>query len=433
MAGHEPYISLALALAAGLLIGLEREQSRPAIETRRAFLGGIRTFPIIALTGAVSVLLAKEVGPWALVVAGLGVSSLLVVVHWRDEQAGHPGLTSEAAALVTFLLGALAPATQAIVSVERRIFVVSSLAVTTTMLLSTKAQLREFSTRVSKDDVIATLKFLLLAVVLLPILPDEPLGPYGALNPYRIGFMVLLIAGIGFVGYVAMRLWGHGKGLLVTGAVGGLVSSTAVTLASAARAKQTPTLAGLAALAVVAASTIMFARVLVTTFIVERALFLAVFPPLVVMGATGLVLCAALYLRLKKAENPTSSVELTNPFELTQALKFGAFFVAILIVSRWATDTFGAGGSYVTGALAGLTDVDAITLSMANLVKSGGLDVPVAARTVVLATGSNTLVKGGLALVLGGVPFGKKVLAVFGVMLAAGLLTMMLVERGQVP
>jgi uncharacterized membrane protein (DUF4010 family) len=371
-------------------------------------------------------MLAKDVGPWALAVAGLGLSSLLVVVHWRDEQAGHPGLTSEAAAIVTFLLGALALASQAIPSVERRIFVVASLAVATTMLLSTKAQLREFSTRVSKDDVIATLKFLLVAVVLLPILPDEPLGPYGALNPYRIGFMVLLIAAIGFVGYVAMRLWGHGKGLLVTGAVGGLVSSTAVTLASAARAKQTPELSGLAGLAVVVASTIMFVRVLVTTFIVERSLFFALLPPLAAMGGTGLVLCAVLYFRQKKAEHPATTVTLTNPFELTQALKFGAFFMAILVVSRWATDTFGEGGSYVTGLLAGLTDVDAITLSMANLVKSGGLDVKVAERTVVLATCSNTLVKGGMSLVLGGALFGKKVLAVFGVVLAVGLVTMLL-------
>ncbi|MEW5741523.1 MAG: MgtC/SapB family protein [Myxococcota bacterium] len=424
---YEPYISLALALAAGLLIGLEREQSRPVTETRRGFPGGIRTFPIIALAGGVAVMLSKQVGPWALVVAGLGLSALLVVVHWRDEQSGHPGLTSEAAAIVTFLLGALALADQAIVQVERRIFVVASVAVVTTMLLSTKAQLREFSTRVSKDDVIATLKFLVVAVVMLPILPDAPYGPYGALNPYRIGFMVLLIAAIGFVGYVAMRLWGHGKGLLVTGAVGGLVSSTAVTLASAARAKQTPELAGLAGLAVVLASTIMFARVLVTTFIVERSLFLALLPPLAAMGGTGLVLSAVLYFRQKKEEGPATTVQLTNPFELTQALKFGAFFVAILVVSRWATDTFGESGSYVTGALAGLTDVDAITLSMANLVKGGALDVKVAERTVVLATCSNTLVKGGLSLVLGGTLFGKKVLAVFGVVLAIGLVTMLLV------
>jgi uncharacterized membrane protein (DUF4010 family) len=345
---YEPYLSLALALAAGLLIGLEREQSRPTVEAPRGFLGGIRTFPLVALMGAVAVLLAKQVGPWALVVAGLGLATLLTVSHQRDAAAGHPGLTSEVAALLTFLLGALAMADGAVPDLKRRIFIVAALAVTTTMLLSTKAQLRQFTTRVSKVDVIATLKFLVVAVVLLPILPDEPLGPYGALNPYRIGFMVLLIAGIGFVGYVAMRLWGQGRGLLVTGAVGGLVSSTAVTLASAARAKQSPELAGLSALAVVIASTIMFVRVLVTIFIIERSLFLRVIWPLGAMGLAGLGLCVFFYFRQHRGKPQQSTVELTNPFELTSALKFGAFFVAILVVSRWATETFGAGGSYAT-------------------------------------------------------------------------------------
>jgi uncharacterized membrane protein (DUF4010 family) len=427
MEQYEPYLSLALALAAGLLIGLEREQSRPTVEAPRGFLGGIRTFPLVALLGAVSVLLSKQVGPWALAVAGLGVATLLTISHQRDAAAGHPGLTSEIAALLTFALGGLAMADGAVPDLKRRIFVVASLAVVTTMLLSTKAQLREFTTRVSKVDVIATLKFLVVAVVVLPILPDEPLGPYGALNPYRIGFMVLLIAGIGFVGYVTMRLWGEGRGLLVTGAVGGLVSSTAVTLASAARAKQSPELAGISSLAVVIASTIMFVRVLVAVFVVERTLFFKLLPPLGAMGVTGLGLCAFFYFRQQRGKPSGSSVELTNPFELSSALKFGAFFLVILVVSRWATETFGAGGSYVTGVLAGLTDVDAITLSMTNLLKTGQVELVVAERTVVLACASNTLVKGILSLVLGGVAFGKRVMFGFAIVLTVGLVTMLLV------
>ncbi|MEW6430786.1 MAG: MgtC/SapB family protein [Myxococcota bacterium] len=426
MQQYEPYVSLALALAAGLLVGLEREQSRPPGEERRGFLGGIRTYPLMALLGAVAVMLSKQLGAWALVVAGLGLSALLMINHWRDADAGHPGLTSETSALLTFLLGGLAIADGVVPQVERRIFVVASLAVAATVLLSTKAQLREFTTRVSKDDVIATLKFLLVAVVVLPILPNEAYGPYGVLNPYRTGLMVLLIAGIGFVGYVAMRLWGHGKGLLVTGAVGGLVSSTAVTLAASARAKETPALAGLASLSVIVASTIMFARILVASFVVERSLFTPLVPPLAAMGGSGLVLCAVLYLRQAKAPPAAATVELTNPFELASAVKFAAFFVAILLVSRWATESFGESGSYVTGAFAGLTDVDAITLSMANLVKSGALDVKVASRTVVIAACSNTLVKGGMALVLGGAAFGRRVLLAFAVVLAAGLVTLAL-------
>lgn len=420
MQQYEPYVSLALALAAGLLVGLEREQSRPPGEERRGFLGGIRTYPLMALLGAVGVMLAKVVGPWALVVAGLGLSIMLAINHWRDAEVGHPGLTSEASALLTFLLGALALADGVIPQVDRRIFVVASLAVATTVLLSTKAQLRAFSTRVSKGDVIATLKFLLVAVVVLPILPNEPHGPYGVLNPYHIGFLVLLIAGLGFVGYVAMRLWGHGRGLLVTGAVGGLVSSTAVTLAAAARAKETPVLAAPAALSVVLASTIMFPRILVAAFVVERGLFTALVAPMVAMGVAGVAVCAALYFRQSRAPSGETNVQLTNPFELSSAMKFVSLFVAILVVSRWASATFGESGSYVTGALAGLTDVDAITLSMANLVKSGAVDVTVASRTVVIAACTNTLSKGALALALGGAVFGRRVLLAFAVVLAVG-------------
>jgi uncharacterized membrane protein (DUF4010 family) len=426
MQQYEPYVSLALALAAGLLIGLEREQSRPLGEPRRGFLGGIRTYPLMALLGAVSVMLSKQVGPWALVASGLGLSGMLILAHWRDAEAGHPGITSETSALLTFLLGGLSLADAVIPEVERRIFVVAALAVSATFLLSTKAQLREFTTRVSKEDVIATLKFLVVAVVVLPILPNEAHGPYGVLNPYRIGFMVLLIAAIGFVGYVAMRLWGHGRGLLVAGAVGGLVSSTAVTLAASARAKATPALAGLAALAVIVASTIMFVRILVATFIVERTLFTPLLPPLGAMAVTGVAICAVLYVRQARGPVSPTTVELSNPFELSSAVKFGAFFIVILILSRWAMETFGEGGSYVTGVLAGLTDVDAITLSMANLVKSGDLEVRVAERTVVLAACSNTLVKGGMALVLGGTALGRRVLVAFAIVLGVGLVTTLL-------
>jgi uncharacterized membrane protein (DUF4010 family) len=417
----EPYVSLALALAAGLLVGLEREQSAPQGDARRGFLGGIRTYPLMALVGAVAVMLSKVVGPWALVVAGLGLSVMLAINHWRDAEVGHPGLTSEASALLTFLLGALALADGAIPQLDRRSFVVASLAVATTVLLSTKAQLRAFSSRVSKNDVIATLKFLLVAVVVLPLLPDEAYGPYGVLNPYRIGFMVLLIAGIGFAGYVAMRLWGEGRGLLVTGLVGGLVSSTAVTLAAAARAKATPALARPAALSVVLASTIMFPRILVAAFAIERQLFLALIAPMAAMGVAGVVVCGVLYFRRSGAAPDETEVELTNPFELSSALKLVGLFAVILVVSRWASATFGESGTYVTGALAGLSDVDAITLSMANLVKGGTVDATVAARTVVIASCTNTLSKSALALALGGGVFGRRVLQSLALVLLVGL------------
>lgn len=416
METFEPYPSLALALLSGLLIGLEREHSKPVADEKRGFTGGVRTYPIFAMLGATSGLL----GPLPLFGAALGLSLFLAVGYWRDVEQGHVGLTSEGSALLTFFLGALATA-QVIQPLRMRIFVVASIAVAITLLLSAKTELRQFSARLSRDDVIATLKFLIIAVIVLPLLPNEPLGPYGALNPYRIGFMVLLIAGIGFVGYVAMRLFGHGKGLLITGAIGGLVSSTAVTLASAARAKQTPALATVSALAVVIASTIMFVRVLITVAAVELSLLPALALPLGVMAAVSLGAVALMAFRDRAHRSETGEVKLSNPFELSKALQFGAFFVFILVASRWATDTFGNAGTYLAGLLAGLTDVDAITLTMANLVKSKALEPEVASRTIVIAVASNTVVKGVMAVVLGGWPFARRIVEVSAIALVLGL------------
>ena len=417
-----PYPSLALALLSGLLIGLEREQSKPAAEVGRGFTGGVRTYPLIALLGAVSALLSTTMGAAPLVAVAVGLSVLLAIGYHRDVSQGHSGVTTEASAFLTFLLGALSSATGIIEPIERRIFVVASVTVLATFLLSQKTTLREFSAKVSRDDIIATVKFLLIAVVILPLLPNENMGPYGALNPYRIGFMVLLIAGIGFVGYVAMRLFGHGKGLLITGAIGGLVSSTAVTLASAARAKQTPALATVSSLAVVIAGSIMFLRVLVTVAAVEASLLPRLAWPLGAMALISIISVIVFAFRdRKQSDKATANVELSNPFELTKAIQFGAFFVVILLVSRWATDTFGNTGTYLTGLLAGLTDVDAITLSMCNLVKTQSFSPEVATTTIVIAVLSNTFVKAVMSVVLGGWLFARRIVGVAVALMVAGL------------
>jgi uncharacterized membrane protein (DUF4010 family) len=419
---YEPYTSLGLALLTGLLVGLEREHSRPAAESKRSFFGGIRTYPLISLTGAVAAMLAHGLGPWPLVLGGLGLMALLAIGYWRDSSEGHAGVTSELSAMLTYLLGALAMSGETVGPFERRVFIVASIAVVSTILLSAKTELRQLSTKISRDDVIATLKFLLVAVVALPVLPNEAFGPWGVLNPFRIGVLVTVIAGVGLVGYVAIRLLGSGRGMVLTGAVGGIVSSTAVTLASAGRAKQTPALAKVAALSVLVASSVMFVRLLAVLAAVEVALFRAVLLPIAVMGGVMLAGTLYYYVRSGRPAGDTQDVKIDNPFELTSALKFAALFVGVLLLSRWAQTTFGNSGAYVTGALAGLTDVDAISLSMANLVKNGEIDVHVAQVTVVLATCANTLAKSVLALVLGGSAMGRVVGLVSGASLVAGLL-----------
>lgn len=425
MEHYEPYISLGLALLAGLLVGLEREQSRPTEEDDTGFFGGIRTYPIIALVGAMGALLHKDVGPVPLLVGGLGVVVLTAISYFRDSSRGRFGITSEATALLTFLLGAFSVAEGVIASIQTRVFVVASVAVASTLLLSARTQLRSLTAKLSKEDVLATLKFMVVAIVVLPLLPNEDLGPYGALNPFRIGVMVTMIAGVNFVGYVAIRWLGAGRGMLLTGAVGGFASSTAVTLAASSRAKETPELAPLSALSVIIASTVMFVRLLALLWITSAELGRSLAVPMLVMAAVSAAFVVFFYLRERKTKHGSGEVKLSNPFELLSALKFGAFFVVVLVASRWAQQQFGSAGSYVTGALAGLTDVDAISLSMANQMKNGTVELPVADLTVVIATAANTVVKAGMSLVLGGRIMGLRVGIAFGVTLIAGIITVL--------
>ena len=415
----EPFLSLGLALAAGTLIGFEREQSRPTDETKESFLGGARTLPLFALVGAVSVLLSGSVGLWFPAIAFAGVVSLLALSFAADLRTGrHRGLTSEAALLLTFLLGALSATDGAFGSTETKVYVVLAVTVVATVLLSLKPRLHAFLRKASVEDVSATLKFLLVAVVVLPQLPRRTFGPLDVLNPFDIGLMAVLIAGISFTGYVAIRLLGPSRGVLVTAAVGGLASSTAVALSFSGRAKQTPELRHGCALAVVLASTIMFPRVLVEVAVVNAALLPRVALPIAAMGLGGLVASFILWRRTQHRQG-APEVVFHNPFELGTAIKFAALFALVLLGAKAATTFFGSAGSYLAGALAGLTDVDAITLSMANLSRES-IPHKVASTTIFIGAVSNTLVKAGIATVVGGWAFGREVALAFGGIVAAG-------------
>jgi uncharacterized membrane protein (DUF4010 family) len=422
MGPYEPFASLGLAAAAGLLIGLERERSRASEASAEAFLGGARTHPLLALGGGVATLAAREVGVVALAVP-FGALVLFLGLNYAGEvrRDRHRGLTSEAAFLLSFLLGVLALTERVIPSLTHKTFAVASVAVVATFLLSAKPRLHPLVRKVSTEDVTATLEFLIVAVVVLPLLPDRTFGPFDVLNPFQIGVLMVLISALSFAGYVAIRLLGARRGLGVTGLVGGLVSSTAVTLSMAGRARERPEIADSAALAVMLASTVMFARVLVIVAVVNPGLRGPVALPMLAGVAAGLVASLVLWLRSGRATTAREeAVALANPFELGAALKFALLFAAILLGSKAATVHLGTAGTYAAGLLAGSTDVDAISLSVAKLAADGGLAPDVAATTIFLGTASNTLVKGVMGAVVGGWPFGRRVLGAQLAVLAAG-------------
>lgn len=419
MTEYEPFASLGLAAAAGLLIGLERERSAPET-SGDTFLGGARTHPLFALVGGVATLASRELGPWVPVTALLALVALLLVNYHGDvvRDRGR-GITSEAAFLLSFLLGALACTTGVIEPTSHRVVVVGGVAVIATFLLSAKPTTRRLAQTLSKEDVASTLKFLIVAVVVLPLMPDRTFGPLDVLNPYDVGRLMVLISALSFVGYAGIRLLGPQRGLGLTGVVGGLVSSTAVTLSMAGRARERQELCAPAALAVVLASTIMFVRVYAIVAVVNPALAPQVALPMAAATLAGLTGSLWLWLGSRRAAVGGDPVAFKNPFELFQAAKFALLFAAVLLGTKAAAIHLGAPGTYAAGVLAGTTDVDAITLSMARLA-GGQVAPPVAATTIFLGTASNTVVKAGMAAVIGGLAFGRRVAVPLLAMLAAG-------------
>jgi uncharacterized membrane protein (DUF4010 family) len=425
---YEPFLSLGLAFAVGLLIGVEREQSAMASEKAEGtFFGGARTFPLFAILGALASLLARQAGLWVILVTLLGVLGFVGISYVHDvARDGDRGMTSEVALVLTFLLGVLAMSQGVIEPLRSKVFFVLATGVLVTLLLSVKSPLHRFAAKTTQADVLATVKFLVIAVVLLPLLPNATFGPLDVLNPFKIGLMIVLIGGVSFVGYVAMRVLGPGRGLSVTGLVGGLASSTAVTLTFSKRAKTSPELVPACALAIVLASTVMCVRIVVLVAATNRGLVSSVALPMIAMTAGSLAACAWLYREARRVAGSKdgkdrTNIELTNPFELGSAIKLGAIFVVVLFISKAATTYAGARGTYVAGLLAGTTDVDALTISMASLA-SRGLESDVAVTTILIGVASNTMVKGGVALSLGGLALGKRVIAAYAASVMAGAL-----------
>lgn len=416
-AGLEVLIPLGVALLAGLLIGSERERA-PAEAGDASLVGGARTHALVALSGALAMLLEPMAGFAPVAVGQLGLMAWLYA-GYRDDvhKERRRGLVPEVGLLTAWLLGVTAASD--LLPLQDRAMAVLGLAVVVTAVLRTKPRMHAFIRGLRPDDVRAALQFLAVALVMLPLLPDRTYGPLDVLNPHQIGLMVVLIAGLDFAGYVAVRALGPGRGLGLTGLLGGLVSSTAVTLAASGRAREAPALADGTALAVVTASTIMFPRVLLEVAVVNAELLRPLALPFGAMTLTGGVGALLLYLRTR-GDKPTSpEIRLVNPFELGPALKFGLLFALVLFISKAAYEYLGQRGTYLAGGLAGLTDVDAITLSMSRLAREG-LAEQVAVITIALAAASNTLVKAGLALFIGGRGHGLRVLASLASALAVG-------------
>ncbi len=388
--------SLGVALGLGLLVGLQREYAKR--RNHEDLLGGARTFALIASVGALATILSEVAGTYLVLAtfAG-GIVVFLAIGYVRTTSEGHIGMTTEVAALIVFCAGAIAGFGELPIAV--------AIGVLTATVLAIKPFTRQLSASIETEDVYATLKFAVVAALALPLLPDQTYGPspWNAVSPYKVGLMVVFISGLSFVGYVLIQLVGTERGIGLTSLLGGLVSSTAVTMTLSERSRSHRSMSNLLALGVLLAWVIMFGRILVEVGVVNIGLLASVWVPIVGAGLVAVVWAAWLYTR--PADGATDGEEVrnfTNPFRLGPAIQFGLLYGLVLIGSKALSDWLGATGIYAGAIVSGLADVDAITLSMAELSRGAGpVEDEVAANAIVFAAASNTLVKAGIVWVTG--------------------------------
>lgn len=404
-------VLLAFVAATGLgaVIGIERQIHRHYTEDVSA---GVRTFALYGLWGAATGFFGETYGSIAFAVGAAAFAALITSSYVMFAIGTKDwGTTTEFASLGTFVVGVLVWNDYMIVA--------AGVAIGTAALLRAKEWLHSLTNRFSDEDVRAVLQFAVLTAVVLPLLPDQDYGWYDAFNPRRVWLMVVFVAAIGLAGYVALRLKGE-RGLSVTGLLGGLISSTAVTLGFSKMSKDQPRLQTALVAGIIAASGLMYARVLVEAFVFAPDMALKLAIPLVVLFL--LVEGTAVYWwRRPIDETPGSSgVTLQNPVTLKSALQFAALYAAVIFVAKVLIEEASEAALSVVGAVSGINDVDAITLAMADEVARQGLDPTFGAQAVLAAVVVNTLVKGGMAVVLGSKALGKAVAFTLGPAAALG-------------
>ncbi|MBP0047892.1 MgtC/SapB family protein [Marinobacterium sp. AK62] len=388
---QEPLLLVLVALALGMLIGLQRGWHER--NTRAGGrIAGIRTFGLLSMAGAMAALLAEPLGPGITIGIGIAAALLLGLAHWLDSGEDHDfGITTVVAGIVTYLLGAMTILTDLTLPV--------AIAVLTTIVLHFKQTLHHALEHLSDREIRGILQLALISAVLLPVLPNQNYGPWGALNPYEIWLLVVLIAGISLAAYFAMRLTGPDKGVIITSLLGGVASSTALTLSLARMNARLP-LPRLLACGILLAATIMYPRILLEVAVVNPSLLGALWAPMTAMGLG----CALMATWLWRTREPFGNVDTSHlsaePFQLMPALQFGLLLAVIMLLSHGIKAYMGEQGLWLVSIVAGLTDVDAITLTLARMAHDT-ISQETAVTGITLAAITNTLVKGGLALFAG--------------------------------
>jgi uncharacterized membrane protein (DUF4010 family) len=373
----------------------------------------------MGLTGCAAALAADELNS-ALVFAAVMVSMCALIIAAYIMTSKHrTGMTTEVASILILIVGALC--------YWDEITLAGALAVTTTVLLSVKGEVQRFVRNLTPEDVRSTLVFAVITVIILPVLPDEGLGekPLDVLNPRQIWLMVVFISGISFLGYILNKFLGTSRGVVLTGLLGGVVSSTASTMSFAQRSKENPELAKSLGLAIMLTWTVMYARVTVIVAVISNHLLNELWLPLSLNMAVGAAYATWLYY--SQREHTSEEFQYNNPFRLRPALEFGALFAVILVVARAAQLNLGDAGVFLSSAIGGSVDVNAITLSMSDLANGRNIGTVLAAQAVMLATISNMVVKGGMVVTSSAPELRKTIQLGIILLITAGVIVIFLI------
>ncbi|MDX2079891.1 MAG: MgtC/SapB family protein [Terrimicrobiaceae bacterium] len=414
---NEWILSLLVSGSLGALIGLERQWERQFGHPDRHVPAGLRTFALWGLTGNVCGLLAREWGA-LIFAAGLGAVGLWTALFLfsRSREKPGAGMTTASTGVLTFLIGGMVAAGQSVPALVLTVLVL--------LLLAGRSRLHAVTRKMTREDLRMALQFLAVSGAILPLVPDRTFGPYEAFNPRSVWLMVVMVSGLGFLGYLAVRWFGETKGIALTGIAGGLASSTATTLSMARLSRSRPAVSDDCTLAILLACTVMLWRVVVLIAAIHAELAIALIPDFAVLSLPGAIYAWTRWMH-RGNESPAEGGRYRNPLSLKVAIQFGVLYAVVVLLVKVASAWFGGAGVMVASFLSGLTDLDAISLSLSNLSGNGGIAVPLAIQGILLATVANSLMKAGLAASLGSPELRRRTLLVLGVTAALGVAAML--------